>query len=263
MLKDILAKVIGRSNYVNYVMYLTKVYHAFRTFRHPAAPLMRQRLIPKGGVVLDIGANIGKFTALAAKAVGSSGRVYSFEPVPFVLRVLKTMVRLRCFRQVRVIETALSDRNGSADIRIPLKDGWKPLVPIAHLGEAEESGVLNVTIELKRLDDFCVAERIDKIDFIKCDTEGSEFAVFTGARECLARHKPTVVSEIYHDYLARRNATPDMVFNLFLPLGYKAFLIHNNGMLAPTDRYISQADYLFIHPSRMDEKTLAPFLQEC
>ena len=222
MLKDKLASFIGRNNYVNHIMFITKLYHSFRTFRHPAIPVIRKHLIPCGGTVLDIGANIGKFTATAAAAVGRSGRVYSFEPVPFVLRVLRAMVRLRFFSQVTVISAALADKNGFANICIPLKDGWKPLVPIAHLGGDGEKSTLNLTIETRRLDDFCDAEKIRHIDFIKCDTEGAEYSVFSGALKTLARDLPAVMCEIYHDYLERQKAKPSDVFGIFKTLGWNS-----------------------------------------
>ncbi len=260
MLKDQLALLIGKTRYVQYVMFLTSLYHAFRPFRHPAAPLMRNLFIPHAGVVLDIGANIGEFTALAAKVVGKSGKVYSFEPVPMVLRVLRSMVRLRGLRQVKIIETALADTKGKTLIHIPLKDNWKPLIPIAHLGDPAEDTVINLTIPVQRLDDFCEAEGIRRIDFIKCDTEGSEFAVFSGGLTCLARNLPVVVCEIYQKYLLRQNTRPSAVFGIFISLGYHCYLINPAGTLAPVKEYLSQGDYLFVHPSKMKPETLQPFI---
>ncbi len=260
MFKNRFANLIGPANYVTYVMYLTNLYHAFCPFRHPAAPLMRRLCMPRGGVVLDIGANVGRCTALAAKAVGKAGKVYSFEPVPLVLRVLRTMVRLRGFRQVTVVATALADYQGTATLTIPLKDGWKPLVPIAHLAGAPASDVLPLTIAVQRLDDFCVAAGIEQIDFIKCDTEGSEFAVFSGGLTCLARYLPTVVCEVYQKYLARQQVEPDAVFGIFTGLGYDCYLIHGNGTLTPVQVYASQGEYLFAHPARLGAAALQPFL---
>ena len=261
MLKDKFASLIGKANYVKYVMYITNLYHAFCPFRHPAASLIRRLFIPRGGVVFDIGANVGRCTALAAKVVGKSGKVYSFEPVPMVLRVLRTMVRLRGFQQVCVVEAALADKNGTAIISIPLKDGWKPLVPIAHLGGTLEYNVLNLAIAVQRLDDFCVAEGVRHIDFIKCDTEGSEFAVFSGGLICLARDLPIVVCEIYHKYLSRQHVKPSAVFGIFTSLGYHCYLINPVGTLTPVKEYVSQGEYLFAHPAKIGAETLQSFIQ--
>ncbi len=261
MLKDRFVSVIGKANYVRHVMYLTNLYRAFRPFRHPAAPLMRRLLIPRGGVVLDIGANIGRFTALAARAVGTSGRVYSFEPVPMVLRALHAMVRLRGLRQVTIIEIALADQNGTATINIPLKDGWKPLVPIAHLSGTAEPSTLSLSIAVERLDDLCEAKGIDHVDFIKCDTEGGEFAAFSGGMNCLARDLPIVVCEISQEYLSRQNVEPSAVFGIFTLLGYHCFLIDSDGTLASVKGYVSQGDYLFVHPGTMGAEALRAYVR--
>ena len=262
MLKDRIVAAIGRDNYVRHVMGLTNLYRAFRPFRHPGARLMRRALIPRGGVVLDIGANIGRFTALAARAVGRSGRVYSFEPVPMVLRALHTMVRLRRLGQVTIVEIALGDRNGTATINIPLKDGWKPLVPIAHLSAAAEPSTLSLSIAVERLDDLCEARGIQHVDFIKCDTEGGEFAAFSGALNCLARDLPTVVCEISQEYLARQEVEPSAVFGIFTLLGYQCFLIDPDGTLTPVRGYDSPGDYLFVHPGTLSVEKLRGFIRQ-
>lgn len=250
MLKDRLAGLIGRNNYVRYIMFLTKLYHAFRPFRHRAVRLMRERLLFPGAVVLDIGANIGAFTNMAARIIGPEGRIHSFEPVPMVLRVLKAMVRLKRLRQVIVVEAALSDRNGRETITVPLKDGWKPLLPIAHLGGGATENAMRIEIEVKRLDDYCEAMGLDRVDFIKCDTEGSEVAVFSGGLKCLERSRPVVICEVYKDYLARQKKDPVDLFGIFQSLGYRAWLINPGGDLTPVTGYVAPADYLFAHPSK-------------
>jgi FkbM family methyltransferase len=212
-------------------------------------------------VALDIGANIGRCTALAATTVGVTGRVYAFEPVPFVVEVLRTMARLRRFRQVVVVEAALANTNGVTEISVPLKDGWKPLVPIAHLGAATERDMMKFAITVRRLDDFREEAGIDRIDFIKCDTEGSEFAVFSGGLDSLARDLPSVVCEIYDNYLARQQVQPAAVFGIFDALGYRSYLVNPTGTLTPARGYVSRGDYLFVHPSRVAAEALRPHLE--
>ena len=130
MFKKGLITAIGKANYIHYVSFLTDLYQsACVPFKAPGTEIIKRYLIPRGGTVIDIGANGGRFTAFAAPLVGKSGRVYSFEPVPAALRVLKKTVALRQLRQVVVIEAALSNRTGTANMTIPLKDGWKPQRP--------------------------------------------------------------------------------------------------------------------------------------
>lgn len=260
MLKDKIAAVVGRKFYVNYIMYITKVYHGFFKIRHPAVNVMSRLLIPRNGVVLDIGAHIGVFTSFLAKQVGGKGRVYSFEPVPMVLRVLKTVVRLRRFKQVRIFEVALTDQNAELYMTIPLKDGWKPLLPLAHMGKSTAPDTLQMILQGRRLDDIAASENIEGVDFIKCDSEGGEFNIFSGALQLLERDKPSVLCEVCQEYLARQGVKPESLFSLFTRLGYQGYQVNENGSLSPVQGYLNPAEYIFIHPEKINAHALEPFL---
>lgn len=134
MFKQRLVNAIGRNNYLKYIKPVSDLYHsACVPFKAEGLEIIKHHLIPVGGTVLDIGANIGQFTAFAAPIVGRSGNVYGFEPVASAALTFERMVVLRRFRQVHIVNAALSCRSGTADIKIPLKEGWKPQVAIAHL----------------------------------------------------------------------------------------------------------------------------------
>lgn len=250
MLKQRFIAAIGVHNYIRYVTFLTDLYHsACLPFKTPGRNIIKCYLVPRGGTVLDIGANTGRFTSFAAPLVGKSGRVYSFEPVPAALRILKWVVTLRRFRHVMVVETALSNQTGLADITIPLKQGWKPQLPIAYLGGLPTSGARQERVRVQRLDDFCAAAHIDRIDFIKCDTEGHEYFVFAGGLKTLAQHRPSIFCEIAKPYLDRQQLAPSMVFELLKTLGYQGYLPTAQGKLVPVTGYLRAADYFFLHPS--------------
>jgi hypothetical protein len=74
------------------------------------ATLVR-RLLPEDGVFLDIGANQGELTLIAARKA-PRGRVYAFEPVPIWFELLSENVRLNSFTNVELVNLALSDREG-------------------------------------------------------------------------------------------------------------------------------------------------------
>jgi FkbM family methyltransferase len=257
MLKKWFIAAIGKSNYVTYITFLTDLYHsACLPFKAAGSDLIRHYLIPRGGTVLDIGANTGSFTALAAPRVGPAGRVYSFEPVAAAFRVLKYTVALRRLRQVTLIEAALSNRTGVAEITIPLKQGWKPQLPIAYLGGPLAVDAKREVVRVLRLDAFADTASLDRIDLIKCDTEGHEYFVFAGGLKTLARYRPTIFCEISARYLARHDLTPAAVFDLLRPLGYQSYLPTASGYLVPAPTYQGEADYFFLHPDTA--KTLDP-----
>ena len=248
-----LIAAIGQANYIHYVTFVTDLYQsAYVPFKAAGAEIIKRYLIPRSGTVVDIGANAGRFTAFAAPLVGKSGRVYSFEPVPAALRVLRKTVALRRLPQVVVIEAALSNRTGTAVMTIPLKDGWKPQLPIAYLDGHPQPEAWQESVSVERLDDFCAAHRTGRIDFIKCDTEGHEYFVFAGGLKTLRRDRPSIFCEIAKPYLARHQLDPAAVFELLATLGYQAYLPTAQGKLTPVESYREAADYFFLHPLKLE-----------
>ena len=252
MLKQWFIATIGVHNYIRYVTFLTDLYHsACLPFKAQGRDIIKRHLVPRGGTVLDIGANTGRFTAFAAPLVGKAGRVYSFEPVPAALRILKWVVALRRLHHVVIVETALSNQTGQSDITIPLKQGWKPQLPIAHLGGLPTSNARHQRVRVQRLDDFCATAHIDRIDLIKCDTEGHEYFVFAGSLKTLEKHRPSIFCEIAKPYLDRQQLDTAAVFELLKTLGYESYLPTAQGKLVPVSGYLKAADYFFLHPSKL------------
>jgi len=252
MLKKMIIAILGKDNYIKYVAFNNHLYHSFLPFKHRSNKITKAYLIPHGGVVLDIGAYIGRFTGMAASLVGKSGEVHSFEPVTSAFRVLKKMVSLKRLRHVVLNQIALSDKNESAEISIPLKGGWKPQVQTAHLGGNLKNSMKQV-VTTQRLDDYCNEKNIRQIDFIKCDTEGYEYFIFSGGLKCLAKFKPSIICEIYKKYSNRQNIEPSATFKLLLDLGYKAYLTTEHGTMYFTEGYQKPANYIFVHPSKMTD----------
>jgi FkbM family methyltransferase len=257
MVKKLLVAVLGSEGYRKFVILPNKLYHSFLPFKFRGKDIFRRYLIPEGGVVLDIGANLGRFTGFAAPLVGRSGRVYSFEPVGMASGTLKRMVALRRLRQVVVAEVALSDKAGTSDITIPLKDRWKPSLQTAHLGGTPGANTMQVTVTLQRLDDYCAAENIERVDFIKCDTEGYEYHVFGGGLKTLARDKPHIFCEVERPYVERIGLQPDAVFERLGALGYRSYRYATGGKLVAVAGYQKRGDYFFLHPSRLDDRLSA------
>jgi FkbM family methyltransferase len=255
LFKKGLIAAIGQANYIHYITFVTDLYQsACVPFKAPGTEMIKRYLMPRGGTVFDIGANGGRFTAFAAPLVGKSGRVYSFEPIPAALRVLKKTVALRRLPQVVVIEAALSNRTSTAVMTIPLKDGWKPQLPIAYLDGHPQPEAWQETVPVEQLDDFCAAHHINRIDFIKCDTEGHEYFVFAGGLKTLRRDRPSIFCEIAKPYLARHQLDPAAVFELLATLGYQAYLPTAQGKLTPVGGYREATDYFFLHPSKLESQ---------
>ena len=156
-------------------------------------------LVGEGDVVIDIGANFGLFTRFLSEAVGPRGRVISFEPTPDMFAVLANSASSLGLSNVSCHNLALSYHPGRAVMSIPIRDDGSRNHYEASLepGLIDSTGdVETFTTEVVTLDSFCEQAGVGHVDFIKCDVEGHEIAVLSGARDLIARDRPTILLEV-------------------------------------------------------------------
>jgi FkbM family methyltransferase len=186
-----------------------------------------EALVRPGDVAFDIGASYGYITAQLARLVGARGRVHAFEPNPERLRPLKRVRGARA--NVAIHTVALSDREGSAILRIPVFDGtaYEEQASLALGGGRSEIDHAGFEVPTARLDDL-VGESVEPPTFIKCDVEGHEDAVFRGAARTLERHRPTVIVEIEQRH---HEEAIDEIFKQFESLGYHGHALTPEGLM--------------------------------
>jgi FkbM family methyltransferase len=246
MIKPFMVKMLGPARYQNSVSFVSDVYQStFLPIKEPGMDIVRL-LLQKGDTVCDVGANIGRFTGLAARKVGPNGKVYAFEPLEYPMRVLKAAAKLRGWSQAVPVALGLSSEPGIAQIHIPLQDGWKPKTALAYLADEAKGPTVSQTIRLTTLDAFAQESKLSQIHFIKCDVEGSELSFLKGASLCLAQWRPFLFMEIDPAFCARRGYKPDELIDLLTSIGYRAFArtgplaleeIFSVALSAPKDEY--------------------------
>ena len=152
-----------------------------------------------GQVFVDIGANSGYFTILAAGRVGVEGHVIAFEPNPAVRRRLQRHVDInRMNDRVRVFDVAITDRDAD-DVHLFIScrtdnSGLSSLTPsVAALASGELSRDVKVHISTSRFDSWMRTAPLPRIDLIKIDVEGAELAALQGMRRTLERFRPPAI----------------------------------------------------------------------
>jgi FkbM family methyltransferase len=143
------------------------------------------RALTAGDCCIDIGANLGYFTVVAAHCVGSTGRVYAFEPEPRNAELLRRNIALNGFQDRCVAEeAALAEAAGDACLYLhPDNLGDHQL----YAGEKTEGGARkSVTVPLHRGDDY-FAGRLERVGLVKIDTQGTEYKVVRGLMELFQR----------------------------------------------------------------------------
>lgn len=138
-------------------------------------------LVKEGMTVVDIGANVGYYTLLAARLVGPRGKVFAFEPNPQNFALLSRNVETNGYRNVALIPRAVSDTSGTAALCIDRASSG------GHSLSTFRGGADTVQVGTVSLDDYFAGKRT-VVDVLKMDAEGAEMAIFAGMQHVLARN---------------------------------------------------------------------------
>jgi FkbM family methyltransferase len=169
------------------------------------------KLVGRGSTVIDVGANVGFFTLLAAKLVGKKGYVLSFEPEPTSFSLLAQSVKRNGFGNVEMFEKCVSNVDGQQTLHLSVTRN-KGLHSIAR-----DLGGDSISVQSARLDTVVNAHGIGSIDLLKIDAEGAEPEVLEGAERLLSRSSVrNIIMEWEHpESWARRSDILEMIFSRF------------------------------------------------
>ena len=171
-------------------------------------------------VLLDVGANIGVFS-LIAKLIQDL-TVYAFEPFSKVFELLKSNVNLNGLQdRVKVFEKGLFDKKIIKKLKCctGLNSGMSCFGKNFQLKIPYEEK----EIETDTIDNIVKRENIEKVNFIKIDTEGCEYYVLKGAEETIKKYYPMILVECVQRRTVNFNLTPDDVIGLLKKYGYQSF----------------------------------------
>lgn len=181
--------------------------------------------IKPGHTVVDIGGNIGFFTVLASHLVGSSGRVFTYEPVPSTLEYLTKSIKENPFcANVTVTQAIVADKDsdGIEIAYMPLEEGSGSTGGsyIVNKGDSIPAHLHRQAIIAKKLDTLIQSDVL--VDFIKIDIEGAEPLAMQGAERILTTQSPIILSEVHTDQLKLVSKTDWRgYFDLMQSYGYK------------------------------------------
>ena len=133
-----------------------------------------------GMTFLDVGANLGYYTALAARAVGPNGRVLAVEPDPDSFGYLEQTIAANAVGNVQAFPVAASD----APATLPLYISTDNRGDNRLYASGEDRPQVEVTA--RPLDALLRENKIDTVDLIKIDVQGYEPKVIAGLRETIA-----------------------------------------------------------------------------
>ncbi len=176
-------------------------------------------------IFVDVGANIGLFTVIAAHRVGPGGHVFAFEPSPRAFERLRENVGLNGTGNVSCFPLALSDRSGTTTLQVSLQgyDAWNSLArPIA--GEAFAAQ----RVPCASWDEFAREHRlIGRVAMMKIDVEGWESRVLEGGRQSLRQPDAPVLQVEFTDAVSQAaGSSCARVYRMLEELGYQMFVFN-------------------------------------
>jgi FkbM family methyltransferase len=155
-------------------------------------------MLRPGMNVVDVGANLGYYTMLAAKAVGRTGRVWSFEPEPGNFMLMMKSINASNFHNIQPVQSALSDRQGAGTLHLAPHSE-----PNAHT-LTQDRGMGSLEVPTTSLDDFWQAKGAGRLDLLKVHVYGDEPIVLHGSRRVLQDSRPMVLTRFgsarWNDY---------------------------------------------------------------
>lgn len=181
--------------------------------------------IEKDTVMLDIGANIGYFSLLAAQKA-TEGEIFSFEPVSATRDLLIENIRLNRLENIRALPWCVSNASGERKIYISSADN----IGMSGLAPAENFSGLTEQVESIAIDPWAATNGIEPT-LIKIDVEGAEMEVLEGMQAILAKCKPVIFIEIIAGQLASFGSSPDEIQKFFTALDYAAYEITGENSL--------------------------------
>lgn len=152
-----------------------------------------KNFLSKNAVIIDIGANVGSYVYQLEKKL-SAEHIYAFEPNKKLYSRLK-----RLFPHIHIYPLALSDKNETAEFKVPIINGKtydsRGTLMVDYAENGEQNHLIQ-QVKVVKLDDWGGLENLKKIDFIKIDVEGNEIKTLDGAKNTIQKFHPVLMVEI-------------------------------------------------------------------
>jgi FkbM family methyltransferase len=192
----------------------------------PSEQELYRAIIQPGETCVELGANLGVFAVLFGHLVGAGGKVYSFEPSPTNVALLRRNLALNAITNVEVIEKAASNRAETVTLHL---SQWNCGDNRIYASNLVSDGA--VAVEAVALDEF-FASKPDHIDFLKIDIQGAELKALQGMEKMLHGNRVArILMEFWPYGLVRCGSEPGEVLKLLRRHGYSLHEITEVGKI--------------------------------
>ena len=170
-----------------------------------------------GGTFVDVGANEGYFSVIAAKRCGESGRVYAVEPQKECHTALRENGRLNGCDNIEIVPVCvgLLWRSGAAS-RSATNMG------ATSVWRESRSGIRGLRVVCWPLEFLLDTKNIRSVDLLKMDIEGAEYEAVMGSQELFRSGRIRAIAlEVHPEILARRGLHESTIHEFLIDSGYR------------------------------------------
>ncbi|EKE06136.1 MAG: methyltransferase FkbM family [uncultured bacterium] len=151
--------------------------------------------IKRGEIVVDIGSHVGDFSILSA--LQGASKVYAYEPDPNTFLILKNNIISNNLQNIKIINLAVIDKVGSQSFFQNQDDGGNSIYDILRTNKS-------ILVKTTTIDEIMISQKLERIDFLKIDCEGSEGLIFKSI-PIKTLKKINKISMEYHDNVSELN----------------------------------------------------------
>lgn len=183
--------------------------------------------IKPGMTFIDIGANNGWFGLFAAKKIKNSGSVFIIEPSQREIDKIERNIRLNRFKNIKVFKMGMLNELGEKELLVA-EDKYEGHNTFGDF-KYKIDFKLRENVEIGTLDNFIKNEKINRVDVIKIDAEGSEMLILDGGKNTIKIFRPIILSEVSKHPLTKCG---NDIFSFLKNLSYDLYTFNqNNGLL--------------------------------
>jgi FkbM family methyltransferase len=205
---------------------IQKHLYLFGVWEPAISGFVRSRLTP-GDLFIDVGANVGYYSLLAAKRVGPRGAVVAIEASPSIAGALRANIALNGFGNIEVIQRAVADRRKTVQVFLGPDDnlGMTTIVGSDRVAARRSEA----RVEASSLPDLVGVDRLRSARLVKVDVEGAEADVFDGLRSVLPTFglETEWIFEVTPGALMAQGRSAGEIMALFAANGYRLYAIEN------------------------------------
>ncbi|SKB12338.1 hypothetical protein PL11201_330027 [Planktothrix sp. PCC 11201] len=213
-----------------------------------------RRFVTPGSVVLDVGANLGDWTK-AVLSICPDAEIHLFEPIPVVYKDLIKNLGEK-FSTAQIIPNSFAIGNQAGVQTFYHYQAQSILSTFHRRLEVEKTGTLQQPQEIQVLkntvDNYCIQQRVERINFLKIDVGGGELDVLKGAEKCLNKGKIDYIQFEYGGTYLDAKITLKETFEYLHKVRYVIFKIQGNSLeykpvFEPSDENYEYSNYLAVN----------------